>query len=307
MPKPLDGKKNNTYNNSARELKTEKRIMFKKIVKKITTGALALTCVFGCLGTFTACDEGNPEAQIILEFNGEEYVLNYQLYKDKTPATVNHFIWLVENQYYDGLCIHDYQPGNTRLYTGAYSYADGNLEYKNYYEFAHDNFKSFPQTVWSDEEQEDPLFSVYGEFSDNLFKVGDNNRDVLKQQYGSLSMYYHAKDADGRKVWVKNSKGEIIERDYSPNSATSMFFIATNSATNNSHCTFATLNNTGALDDLYDAITEYIGEEDEDWFVTPRTMIKDPLDPIVGSKNVETTYNVPNEPIVIKTIRMTKY
>lgn len=283
--------------------------MFKKIVKKITTGALALTCVFGCLGTLTACDDGNPEAQIILEFNGKEYVLNYQLYKDKTPATVNHFIWLVENQYYDGLCIHDYQPGNTRLYTGAYSYDGGSLEYRNYYEFVQTskNFSSFPQTVWADEEQEDPIFSVYGEFSENLFKVGDNNKDVLKQQYGSLSMYYHAKEAGGRKVWVKNSKGEIIERDYSPNSATSMFFIATSSATNNSHCTFATLNNTEALDDLYDAITEYIGEEDEDWFVTSKTVIKDPFDPIVGSKNVETTYSVPNEPIVIKTIRMTKY
>ncbi len=285
--------------------------MFKKIVKKITTGALALTCVFGCFGTLTACDDGNPEAQMILEFNGEEYVLNYQLHKDKTAATVNHFIWLVENEYYDGLCIHDYQPGNTRLYTGAYSYDGGNLEYKNYYEFVQTskNFSSFPQTVWADKEMEDPLLSVYGEFSENLFKVGDNNRDALKQQYGSLSMYYHAKGdlAEGRKVWVKNSKGEIIERDYSPNSATSMFFIATNSAMNNSHCTFATLNNVDRLEDLEEAIIDYIGDEDEDWFVTSKKAIKDPFDPIVGTKNVETTYRVPNEPIVIKSIRMTKY
>ena len=286
--------------------------MFKNIVKKITTGVLALTCVFGCLGTFTACDDGNPEAQITLEFNGVEYVLNYQLYKDKTPATVNHFMWLVENEYYNGLCIHDYQASNNRMYTGAYSLDDnGNLDYKDYYEFVQtsENFKSFPQTVWNDEEQEDPLFSVYGEFSANIFKVGDNDKDVLKQQFGSLSMYYHAKDADGRKAWVKKTNGEIIERSYSENSATSMFYISTITTVqkNSSHCTFATLNNKDALENLQDAIADYIGEEEDSWFVTSKTMIKDPLDPIVGSKNLETTYSVPNEPIVIKSVRITKY
>lgn len=286
--------------------------MFKKIVKKIMTGALALTCVFGCLGTFTACDDGNPEAQIVLEFNDNEYVLNYQLYKDKTPATVNHFIWLAENGYYDGLCIHDYQADNNRLYTGAYSLdAYGNLEYKDYYEFVTtgEKSKSFPYTVWNDEEKEDPLFTVYGEFSANSFKVGENNKDVLKQQYGSLSMFYHAKDVEGRKAWVKNSKGEIIERGYSENSATSMFYISTvtSATTNNSHCTFATLNNKDALEDLEDAIADYIGDEDDSWFVSSQTMIKDPLDPIVGSKNEETTYKLPNQPIVIKSVRITKY
>ena len=286
--------------------------MFKKIAKKIVTGALALTCVFGCLGTFTACDDGNPEAQITLEFNGEEYVLNYQLYKDKTPATVNHFMWLVENNYYDGLCIHDYQAGSNRMYTGAYSLDENeNLDYKDYYEFVmqSNNFSSFPHTVWRDEEKEDPLFSVYGEFKVNNFSVGANNQDVLRQQYGSISMYYHAKDADGRKVWVKNSKGELIERDYSENSATSMFYISTvtTASTNTSHCTFATLNNKDALENLEDAIADYIGEEDDAWFVTNKRMVKDPYDPIVGAQNVETTYKVPNEPIVIKTIRITKY
>ncbi|MBQ7770335.1 MAG: peptidylprolyl isomerase [Clostridia bacterium] len=285
--------------------------MFKKMAKKMLTGALAITCVFGCMGTFTACDDGNPEAQITLEFNGSEYVLNYQLYKDKTPATVNHFIWLVENEYYNGLCIHNYQAANNRMYTGAYELDEnGNLDYKDYYEFARKNIKSFPQTVWFDEEKEDPLFSVYGEFAENKFNVGANNKDVLKQQYGSLTMYYHAKaDEDSRKVWVKKTNGEIIERDYSENSATSMFYISTvtSATSNSSHCTFATLNNQDVLHDLEDAIADYIGGEDDDWFVTSKTMVRDPLDPIVGTKNLETTYSVPNEPIIIKSARITKY
>ena len=285
--------------------------MFKKMAKKMLTGALAITCVFGCMGTFTACDDGNPEAQITLEFNGSEYVLNYQLYKDKTPATVNHFIWLVENEYYNGVCIHNYQAANNRMYTGAYELDEnGNLDYKDYYEFARKNIKSFPQTVWFDEEKEDPLFSVYGEFAENKFNVGANNKDVLKQQYGSLTMYYHAKaDEDSRKVWVKKTNGEIIERNYSENSATSMFYISTvtSATSNSSHCTFATLNNQDVLHDLEDAIADYIGGEDDDWFVTSKTMVRDPLDPIVGTKNLETTYSVPNEPIIIKSARITKY
>ena len=285
--------------------------MFKKMAKKMLTGALAITCVFGCMGTFTACDDGNPEAQITLEINGSEYVLNYQLYKDKTPATVNHFIWLVENEYYNGLCIHNYQAANNRMYTGAYELDEnGNLDYKDYYKFARKNIKSFPQTVWFDEEKEDPLFSVYGEFAQNKFNVGANNKDVLKPQYGSLTMYYHAKaDEDSRKVWVKKTNGEIIERDYSENSATSMFYISTvtSATSNSSHCTFATLNNQDVLHDLEDAIADYIGEEEEDWFVSSKTMVRDPLDPIVGTKNLETTYSVPNEPIIIKSARITKY
>lgn len=282
--------------------------MFKKTMKKMMAGALAVTCVFGCVGTFAACDDGNPEAKIVMEFNGEEYVLNYQLYKDKTPATVNHFIWLVENEYYDGMCIHNYQDANNRWYTGAYTTDEnGNLDYEDYDTFVRSssNFKSFPQTVWADEEQETPMLSVYGEFSDNSFKVGANDSDVLKQQYGSLSMYYHAKDTD-RQVWVKNTKGEIIKRGYSANSATSMFYISTISGkqTNTAHCTFATLNNTSVLEDLQAAIAEYIEDQGEDYsFVTQRS--EEQHDSMVGNYSV--SYDVPNEPIIIKEVRITKY
>lgn len=274
--------------------------MFKKVVKKIAMGALALTCVFGCVGTFTACDEGNPEAQITLEFNGQEYVLYYQLYKDKTPKTVNHFIWLVENGYYDGLCIHDYQASKKRWYTGAYSLDDnGDLEYKDYYGIV--TASTLPQTVWSDSDRTVPLYTLYGEFKANKFSVGANNKDVLKQSYGTLSMYYDASEdeEEDRKVWVTNSMGEVIERDYTPNSATSMFYISTvtSSTTNNSHCTFATLYNTATLESLEDAIADYIGDEDNDWFVTTTP----------DTQNAEIEYKLPNEPITVKSVRMTKY
>ena len=282
-----------------------------KIVKKIAMGVLALTCTFGCVGTFTACDEGNPEAQIVLEFDGKEYALNYQLYKDRTPKTVNHFIWLAENNYYDGLCVHNYQSASNRWYTGAYSVDDnGNLDYKDYYTFVQ-TVKGFTHSVWRDTEKDDPLFTLYGEFKANGFNVGQNNRDALKQQYGSLSMYYHAKDEESGKVYVQSPDGSEtpIKKNYSENSTTSMFYISTleKTTSDEAHCTFATLNNKDVLEDLQEAIADYIGEEEDDWFVTSTTVIKDPYDMIVGKQQLEVTYKVPNEPITIKSVRITKY
>ncbi len=283
-----------------------------KIVKKIAMGVLALTCTFGCVGTFTACDEGNPEAQIVLEFNGQEYTLNYQLHKDRTPKTVNHFIWLVENQYYDGLCVHNYQAGSSgKLYTGAYEVdANGNLDYRDYYEFVQTT-KGFTHTVWRDAEKEDPLFTLYGEFKENGFNVGQNNRDALKQEYGSLAMFYHTTGKDGVDVFVANPNGSETPikkvSGYSKNSATSMFSIstATSAKLEEGRCTFATLNNKDVLEDLEEAIADYI--EDNEEFVTETTVTQDPGDSIVGKKNLQVKYQVPNEPIEIKSARITKY
>ncbi len=276
--------------------------MLKKIVKKIALGALALTCTFGCVGTFTACDEGSPEAMIVLEFNGQDYVLSYQLHNDKTPKTVNHFIWLVQNQYYDGMCIHDYQMSKNRLFTGAYSLDEnGDLEYEDYYETVTSSpmLASFPHTVWGDKSQENPRYTLYGEFKENNYSVGFENSGVLKQQYGSLSMYYDSEGDENAKVWVQNMQGQLIERKEMHNSATSIFYISTvtSATTNRSHCTFATLNNPYTLETLEDAIEEYIGDNEEDWFVTETP----------DSNNSEIIYQLPNEPIIVKSVRITKY
>lgn len=284
--------------------------MGKKVVKKIAMGVLALTCTFGCIGTFTACDDGNPEARIVLEFNGQEYTLNYELYKDRTPKTVNHFMWLVDNNYYDGLCVHNLQTASNRLYTGAYSLdASGNLEYKDYYAFVKSK-QDFAHSVWRDSEKKTPLYTLYGEFKENGFNVGQNNRDALKEEYGSLVMYYHAK-TDAGEAYVLNPNGSEtpIKKDYTYNSATSMFYISTveTSKVNESTCTFATLKNKDVLENLQESIIEYMDGKDEDEFVTSSTVMKEPGDIIVGNQQLEVTYKVPNESIVIKSARITKY
>ena len=57
-----------------------------------------------------------------------------------------------------------------------YSYVeggeDGGLVYKDYYATVKaDTFKNFSHSVWADEEQNTPLYTLYGEFSNNKFFI----------------------------------------------------------------------------------------------------------------------------------------
>ncbi|MBQ9714209.1 MAG: peptidylprolyl isomerase [Clostridia bacterium] len=289
--------------------------MLKKIVKKITLGTLALTCVFGCIGTFTACDEGNPEAKITLEFLGEEYTMTYELHEDKTPKTVEHFMWLVENNYYDGMCIHDYQDSNGKWYTGAYKFDEGRLDFEEYRQFIlnSEDPSSFPHSVWEDEKQETPLYTLFGEFANNNYYVGNkSNSGAINPKFGSLSMYYNDKsnvETQIPKIWVEQD-GEIVRRAYNENSATSMFCIWLKSASvQSSYCTFATLTGgAGDLEDLQAAIAEYVEDLSEgETFTTKTKMQKDPEDRFIGSQNLTVEYSVPNEPIIIKSAWISKY
>ena len=79
--------------------------MAKKTLKKITCTALAFASVFACAATATACETARPQVEMKIEFNGETYTLEYELYRKIAPTTVSHFIWLADNGYYDGLCV----------------------------------------------------------------------------------------------------------------------------------------------------------------------------------------------------------
>ena len=125
-----------------------------------------------------------------IEFNGETYNLNYKLYRKIAPTTVEHFLYLADNGYYDGLCVHDYDADNLRMYTGGYTVAtdetdsDG-LEYKSYYDAiaAFDNYGKFPVSVWRDDNKKNPTYTLYGEFKNNNFEV---KKGALKESFGSL-------------------------------------------------------------------------------------------------------------------------
>lgn len=295
--------------------------MSKKMMKRIACNAVAVLGAVACLGTVTACETAHPEVEMTISFNGHDYPLEYQLYRKVAPSTVNHFIALVKNGYYNGLCVHNYDDNGLKMYTGAYSVAtdaedaDG-LTYKSYYEVV-GGYENFPISVWQDSAKNAPLYTVYGEFDANGFQVENGAK---KQSYGSLTMYYYDKDTTA-KAYVpylsKDKEGELAARQYKYNSATSQFYISlsTTESTNSKYCTFATLSEDSVevLEDLQDAIADYIAEkygDEEDAnaaFTTLQEVAVDTDDLYVKEKENIQKFDVPNSPIVIKEVKVTKY
>lgn len=300
------------------------KIMAKNMMKRILCGALALTAVGACAVTSTACETAHPEVKIVLEFNGEPYTLEYELYRKVSPSTVNHFLWLVGNGYYDGLCVHNYDYSASKMYTGAYSVSsdeESGIVYKPYYETikGFENFADFPVSVWMDNEKNNPTYTLYGEFSSNSFRVENGAK---KQSFGSLSMYYDAKDTD-EKVYTPylggDKEGSVAARAYKYNAATSQFYISlsTSETTSASYCTFATLSEDSVevleqfIEDLDEFIANEYGDEDTEAskaeFVTERTVEIDGDDAFVYEQKATKTFRVPNSPIVIKSATVVKY
>jgi cyclophilin family peptidyl-prolyl cis-trans isomerase len=279
----------------------------KKLLKKLTCLTMALTATCACAATFTACETDYPEVTLEIEFDGEVYELEYKLYRKVAPSTVNHFLKLVENGYYDGVCVHDYDAASSKLVTGAYTYTagadNGGLVYKNYYDIVK-TYENFPHTVWADEAQQTPTYTLYGEFSDNGFSVKKGITDNL---FGSLSMYYTSKTTSEDKVSVKRADGDgYSNKQYKYNSATSMFAIALSESatTSSAYCTFATLaeDSVDTLKDLKEAIEGY-----EDDLTNDYTVEVDRDDAFVAGHSLTAEYSVPSIAIVIKKATVGKY
>ncbi|MBO5412379.1 MAG: peptidylprolyl isomerase [Clostridia bacterium] len=294
--------------------------MFGKTLKKLTCCALATIGAVACAGTMTACESSHPEVQIQIEFNDTTYKLNYKLYRKVAPSTVEHFLWLADNGYYDGLCVHDYDAKDARLYTGAYTYSAeeslyGGLTYKKYYDViqTYSDYDKFPTSVWANKNKTNALYTLVGEFKDNAFTVESN---ALKEEFGSLTMYYTAKTVDDN-VYVpyqkKDKKGEMRRVAYKYNSATSMFYISMTETekTNNAYCTFATLKG-GSVDDLEElqqAINDYIAAnyDETENFTARESVIVDKDDVFIGDRTSTASYDIPQEPIIIKSVKVKKY
>ena len=296
----------------------------RKTLKKITCGILAAVSVFGCAATLTACETSHPEVEMKIEFNGETYTVEYKLYRNIAPATTDHFLWLAGNGYYNELCVHNYTAGDSgRMYTGAYSAAEAEddadgLVYKKYFETiaGYKNYGDFPVSVWMDEAKTNATYTLKGEFSSNNFRVENG---ALKETFGSLTMYYNDisdySDVAEQDVYMLRADGEgVSKRDYQYNSATSMFFISftKSTKTNNGYCTFATVkdDSKSVLEDLQEAINDYIEDvyhgESAD-FTESKTVVVGTDDAILADHSVDTVFNVPNAPIIIKKVKVLKY
>lgn len=283
----------------------------KRTLKKIIATTLAATSVLSVAAMFAGCQSDRPEIEMQISFNGETYSLEYTLYRKLAPKTVEHFLALVEGKdgesYFNGLCIHDFD--SERWYTGGYTYNEGDLSYKAYYDVVK-TYENFPTSVFQ-ADQETPTYTVYGEFSKNSFSVQSG---ALKETFGSLSMYYTDKSEFDATVYVTRNDGEGKSRkDYAYNSATSLFYINMDdgSSVNSSYCTFATLNDDSVetLKDLQEAVNAYIEanyDEAED-FTKDVTVYADQDDYVVGSDGQDVVYQVPQKAIEIVSVKVSKY
>lgn len=272
--------------------------------KRILCNMLAVCGLMACAGTFGACETNEPKVELEISFNEKTYSLEYTLFRKLTPTTVKHFLALVENKYYDGLCVHNYKA-DTALYTGGYTYDSEaeKLTYKDYYATVKEYL---PQSVWLDKEKQQPTYTLYGEFAENDFQVKSG---ALQESFGSLVMTYEQNDENADAFVERNDGGGIARRDYQENSATSMFYISlgTTVKSNDEYCVFATLTEEGKdeLRSLQAAIKAYIEEQYDETSDFTQMLAGEVVDNVAGNKNK--AYEVPKQPIVIKAAKVLKY
>lgn len=264
--------------------------MSKKIRKLCLSFALA--ALVGVSAGASACtvQSDHPNAKITISFNDETYEIEYTLYRNMYPQTVQHFIELADAGFYNNTIVHDYKSsdwvagaysydnndtdGYQKAYSGSFmqQYLEHNCKEEAYYNLVSEGIKSgkfsasvFTKTIYNtsgDEtvHKDDALVTLIGEFSQNGHRIVDNKG--LSASYGTLKMVYYKKDGKNS-VWLKDSFDDIRYGDYNYNCATSLFSMQMSNSTSYSadkYCVFAQLKNDKAksrLEDLTDAIIDY--------------------------------------------------
>lgn len=317
--------------------------MSKKLKLSILT--LALTAVVGASAAASACTvkSSHPRAKITVSFDSREYVLDYTLYRNMYPQTVQHFIELADNGFYDNMIVHNYNSSSD-WFTGAYAYDEEayRAAYKNgsgalgdyldgdyleegektmeerYYELASD--KKLTPTVFKKEilvdgksqvDVNDALPTLIGEFSENNHKIENS---ALSAVTGCLKMFYYDKSDDKQKVAMVNGFDQILTGDYNKNCATSIFSMQVGSSTSYSaskYCVFGKLTGDGdrdKLDELLEDIAEYIDDNGlTGKFTTSVSTTVDKLDKFSKLDGIETRFAMTSAPIVIKSVTISKY
>ncbi len=316
-----------------------------KILHKIGRAAAVFFAALLLVGTafvFTACESSQPKVTLSLSFNGKTYNLEYRLYRKFFPNTVRHFIELVDADYYDGLCFHDYDEA-VGMFTGGYTYNESladtdtnGLDEKNYFDWIEAGKVSLTQTVFGKDSDGDGvpdensgLNTVVGEFEQNNYSIENNDKKYGAKKEGALVMYYTPKDGvpntqvftkrETRRTDVEGDARWYDERSYIYNSATSLFYISftSESSVNSEYTVFGELYDENAeevYDSLIAAINSYIsangldGEDEGDPSFTEEAELSvDDDAPYCAGYNLTATYNVPVKPITINWARVDRY
>lgn len=312
----------------------------KNIKKLILCLVSSATVCFGA-ATAVGCnpETDHPEICITYEFNGNSYDVNYKLYRNMYPHTVKHFIELAENNFYDNIIIHNYQTND--WFTGVYNYSaedyssnidnasqmaeyfDGQSKEDVYVKLFNDH--KLTPSVYSqlryDEKgkeyvsAEDALPTVMGEFKNNIQQ--EIEKGALSADYGCLKMYYYEKEST-QKPYVAPTPDQIRFADYKNNCATSVFALQTGTSSSysaNNYTVFAMLNGTDVFNDFVDDIRDYINDNHSgtasDFCMSGVEVRVDNYDNYSNKPDADkgktVSFNVPKKPIIIKTVKVTKY
>ncbi|MDE6585610.1 MAG: peptidylprolyl isomerase [Clostridia bacterium] len=309
-------------------------------LRKILICAVSAAVVTSACVSLGACniETAHPEAEITYEFNGETYAVKYTLYRDLRPHTVRHFIELANEGFYDGTIVHDFDSSD--WFTGGYSYdsedytakKDNAGQMAEYFEahakedayvklYADGKLSKtvFKESAYNDvtekiENANEYVPALMGEFYNNIHQEFDN--DPLNAEIGCLKTYYYDKTTTN-KVFVTPTSDQTIRADYSNNCTTSLFAVQTSSSSSYSrsdYCVFARLSSTDAFYDLTDAVNDYITNEHggtRSNFYNETTVHVDNndnySDKAEADKGKEVKFKAPKTPIIIKTVKITKY
>ena len=264
----------------------------------------------------SACSGRYPEISMRISFNGEEYTLNYILYRNYYQQTVDHYMELIDMDYFDGTVISDYQ--SDRMVAGGYRYEGENtdeliaLDYEAATKDADGNVTLENITVWKDKDRTQPTNRLHGEISSNGFSIEDGSG--LTNQVGALGAYTYVSSsmqATQRMHYKYSSSDNYGESEYYKNSFTGLFYLYTssNNAPAGDYCVFGILadeDSETAFNDLLEAISTYTEDNDLDSFAeTQEDIVIEDEFIDGGSYNVD--FEVPVSAIVIEEVWVTKY
>ena len=314
--------------------------MIKNIVRKLLLGvSLAGIVTFTAAASACSIQTAHPKARITVEFNSETYELDYTLYRNMYPNTVRHFIELADSGYYNDMLVHNY--GTQDWYTGGYSYDADKfataLSTENFAQYLEDVSKesSYMQlfadgkltsTVYStltlNDKGEDvaqgALPTLIGEFKLNGHEV-DPAASALKAEYGTLKMYYYNKPVGGKVVMTPTTDQVIGNVDYKYNCATSIFAMQVDSSSGNvgadNFAVFARIANASDLDELIADVDEYLTDTYGDSLTSHQTYgasvtvdnLVEVFSDAAADSGIDQTFRVTKTPIIIRSVKITKY
>ena len=306
----------------------------KKSIAAIVSAAAISASAFGvCALSGCTVKTDHPAAQITIEFAENTYTLDYTLYRNMYPNTVQHFIELADNGFYNNIVVHDYNSGGD-WFTGGYKYDDvyyrssaNNAELLSQYfndpticlEEAYNALAAtkLTPTVYASANANytvgvNPLTTLIGEFSANGHSILNG---ALNAEYGCLKMFYYKKNTT-QHVYAMHHDNQLALSNYKNNCATSLFTLQTGSSSSYStseYCVFATIDDAQSLRDLVDDVNEYFednyGDSADDYsrIAKAHVDITDTFSKEDNDHAIEQEFRATRMPIVIRSVKITKY